>query len=300
MAKVTAIAQSLIIRLLFISGAFVLVSFSCSGQKGQLEKIESLYSKKGKPVPGDWLSTNNEKYRSLEEYQNSNPSRADGGKNTIYIYRLGTNSVAEDSLLAITREYLECIYHLKTKMANVFDVAIVPDSMRRESNGAIMQVSTHFVLDTMVNLPLPADAAAGICFTRYDLYPDDNWNFVFGQAYLHQRVGVWSFSRYGDANIPEEFSTVLRRTLKVAAHETGHIFSVNHCVRYECDMNGSNSLYEKDLLPMYFCPDCTEKLSWNLGYDLLSHFEGLKVFYKKYGFNKEAEFMSKNIQRLKN
>ena len=294
------IMRRLLLKLFLIFSLFVLFSFSCASQKSVLQKVESLYQKKGKPMPGDWLSTNDEKHVTLEEYQQKNPSRADQGKNTIYIYQLGKNSRSEDSLLAITRQYLECVYHLKTKMADKFDVSIVPDSMRRESNGTIVQVSTHFILDTIVNLPMPADAAAGICFTKYDLYPDDNWNFVFGQAYLHLRAGVWSFSRYGDANNPDEFALVLRRTLKVAAHETGHIFSLNHCVRYECDMNGSNSLYEKDLLPMHFCPDCLEKLAWNLNFDIETHFNGLKTFYERYGFNEEADFMNRNIHRIKN
>jgi archaemetzincin len=30
-----------------------------------------------------------------------------------------------------------------------------------------------------------------------DLYPEPSWNFVFGQASLNERVGVYSFARYG-------------------------------------------------------------------------------------------------------
>src|SRR3712207_7363776 len=43
-----------------------------------------------------------------------------------------------------------------------------------------------------------------------------------------------------------DFKLTLLRTLKIAAHETGHMFSVRHCTKYECVMNGSNHLGETD------------------------------------------------------
>ena len=36
------------------------------------------------------------------------------------------------------------------------------------------------------------------------------------------------------------------RSLKVLSHEAGHMFSLHHCTRFECLMNGSNSLDEMD------------------------------------------------------
>jgi archaemetzincin len=43
---------------------------------------------------------------------------------------------------------------------------------------------------------LPADAfcMVGVCMT--DLYPKDEWNFVFGIASIRDRTGVFSFARY--------------------------------------------------------------------------------------------------------
>ena len=169
----------------------------------------------------------------------------------------------------------------------------------KRGEGPALQVQTHFILDTLVNQPLPDDAAVALCFTKHDLYPDEDWNFVFGQAYTYDRAGVWSFYRYGDASDPAEFHTVLKRTLKVASHETGHMFSIKHCIRFNCVMNGSNSLDESDNKPMHYCPDCLEKLSWNIGFELEPHFAGLKKFYEQYGFKEEAAFMAKNISYLK-
>ena len=37
-----------------------------------------------------------------------------------------------------------------------------------------------------------------ISFTSTDLWPGEDWNFVFGQASFEKPVGVWSLHRLGD------------------------------------------------------------------------------------------------------
>jgi archaemetzincin len=43
---------------------------------------------------------------------------------------------------------------------------------------------------------LPADAFCLAMVTMTDLYPRDEWNFVFGLASAQQRVGIYSLARY--------------------------------------------------------------------------------------------------------
>jgi archaemetzincin len=278
----------------------LLLFVSCSDKEKPVsaDKIFPLYNAKTKAQDGDWLAEHKETYYDFETYVASKPVRPDSTRKIIYIYTLGTNTKAEDSLLLTTCRYLERIFHLKTKIAKTFPESCIPDNMKRANSDSTFQVCTRFVLDTLVKLPLPNDAVVGICFTKYDLYPGPEWNFVFGEAYLKHRTGVWSFNRYGNVNDLAQFKMALLRTLKVAAHETGHMFSITHCVRYECDMNGSNSMEETDASPLHYCPECLQKLSWNIGFDLRAHFEGLKEFYTKYGFMEEAAFMQKNIDKL--
>src|SRR5204863_2559698 len=84
---------------------------------------------------------------------------------------------------------------------------------------------------------LPNDAYAMLGITMTDLYPDPAWNFVFGQASLRERVGIYSFARYD----PRFFGTLapddgqqlmLRRSCKVLAHETEHMFGIAHCTYF--------------------------------------------------------------------
>jgi archaemetzincin len=137
---------------------------------------------------------------------------------------------------------------------------------------------------------LPRDAAATICFTACDLWPGPGWNFVFGQASLEGRVGVWSIARFGDPDESEEsFRLVLLRTLKLATHEAGHMFSLAHCTAYACDMNGSNSLDESDRHPLALCPECLAKICWATRADPAERYRKLIEFCKREGLKAEAE-----------
>ena len=93
--------------------------------------------------------------------------------------------------------------------------------------------------------PAPSIAAgfAEIVFDR----PLDH-AYTYGvPANLRDRVGVWSIHRYGDPDASKSaYKLTLERALKVAVHETSHMFSLRHCTAYECVMGGSNSLDESD------------------------------------------------------
>jgi len=139
------------------------------------------------------------------------------------------------------------------------------------------------------------DAAALIAFTIDDLYPDETMNYVFGQASLENRVGVWSLSRLDDNTNEHGF---LLRTLKIAAHETGHMFSMRHCIKYECLMSGTNHLGETDRRPIDACPECTAKICWLSDADQAARYDKLAAFCRKNGLNKEAEEFVRKSEAL--
>jgi len=43
----------------------------------------------------------------------------------------------------------------------------------------------------------PSDAFCILAMTKVDIYPRDEWNFVFGLADMGDQAGVFSFARYG-------------------------------------------------------------------------------------------------------
>jgi archaemetzincin len=143
---------------------------------------------------------------------------------------------------------------------------------RRNPSGGQTQLLTGDILELLRN-HLPDDAFAVLGITMTDLYPNPNWNFVFGQASLRDRVGVYSFSRYtpafyGSKPAPGVHRLVLRRSGKVLAHEVCHMFGIEHCICHRCLMNGSNHLGESDARPLYLCPVDLRKLQWSIGFDV--------------------------------
>jgi archaemetzincin len=137
-----------------------------------------------------------------------------------------------------------------------------------------------------------------------DLYPESSWNFVFGQASLRERVGVYSFARYDPAFYGEPrrsgYETLLlRRSCKVLAHETGHMFGLTHCPYFNCLMNGSNHLVESDRRPLHLCPVCLRKLQWSIGFDVAERDAALDRVNRAAGFVEEAEWLTQRIKRLR-
>jgi archaemetzincin len=179
-------------------------------------------------------------------------------------------------------------------------LSILPaEAMRKHPQLGMSQILSTYVLDHVLKPRLPDDAVASIAFTSSDLWPGEGWNFVFGQASLADRVGVWSINRLGDpAESDEAFRLTLQRTLKIGAHETGHMFSMAHCVYYECCMNGSNHLKEADAQPLWLCPQCLAKLCFSTGADPAKRFRELAAFAKSRKMPTEEAFWQKSLDAI--
>jgi archaemetzincin len=132
-----------------------------------------------------------------------------------------------------------------------------------------------------------------------DLWPGENWNFVYGQANLRDRTGVWSIYRNGDPAKEAEYQLCLARTLRTASHETGHILTMQHCTAFQCNMNGVNHQAEGDSKPQHLCPVCLRKLCWNLQVEPLGYAKTLRDFSQKHGFAEEAEWYAAVILTLR-
>jgi len=88
----------------------------------------------------------------------------------------------------------------------------------------------------------------------------------------------------------------LRRSCHILAHETAHMFGIQHCIWYHCVMNGSNHLDEFDAQPLHLCPVDLRKLQWSVGFDVRERYRRLLAFYTQAGFRDEADWLRVRMQ----
>ena len=234
---------------------------------------------------GDWLETQKESGETFEEYIISDPTLPTDERRTIYIQPIGKFTKLQSETIEKAAEYMRAFYSLPVKVNATTALGKVPvDQKRLIKYRNNLQIKTsHFTDDVLPKL-LPEDAAALIAFTNYDLYPEPTWAFVFGQASLDKRVGVWSLYQFADPKTGKYDSMLLlERTLKVAMHEVGHMFSMKHCTKYECLMSGTNHLAETDRRPLDNCPECMAKVAWAMKYDPADRYRKLAEFWQTNG-----------------
>ena len=202
------------------------------------------------------------------------------------------------------KTYTAAYFHpLEVRM---LDPVAVPDGKVRSrvnSGSGKRQLNSRDVIGWMRG-KLPGDAYAMLAVTMTDLYPEESWNFVFGQASIKRRVGVFSFARYHPQwyGRPVDEGTealVLRRAAKVLTHEMGHMFGIRHCIHYECNMNGANHLGEADSTPMHLCPVCLRKLWHACRFDPVERYEHLEAFYRDHQLESEKDWVAARMEAIR-
>jgi archaemetzincin len=267
----------------------------------KFERLAPLHTRLGTPQPGDWLAVHPERGQSYEEYVRGRPVKPNRKRRIIYVRPLGDFDPAQRKIVEQTAQLLGIYFDLPVTVQESLPLSLIPAKARRTRLGYDdPQLLTTYVLHDVLRPRLPDDAAVSIAFTTSDLWPGGNWNFVFGQASLRDRVGVWSIYRNGNPSASEEaFRLCLLRTIKTATHETGHMFSMMHCTLYECNMCGSNHRAESDRRPLALCPHCLAKLSHATGADLETRFEKLIAFCRATGLEEQQQFYEKSLAALR-
>ncbi len=259
------------------------------------------------PGPHDWLAGPGRHQRepSFDEYARSRPPGRTDVRRVIVFQPLGEFSSDHAALLNKVRRYCEIHFGTPTRVERPLPLPDKGKRTRRLGERPWTQYLTTVILNEVLRPRLPADAICFLGVTMEDLYPQSEWNFVFGQASLSERVGVYSFTRYrpgfyGGRAEPDAEKLLLKRSIKVMIHETGHMFGLSHCRRYRCVQNGSNHLAESDARPMFLCPDCLRKLHWNLRFEIPERYEKMLQFWQENDFPEESAWLERRLGSLKN
>lgn len=238
------------------------------------------------PEPGDWPVEHPELGQTFDDYMASSPKLARGARRTIVLRPVGAWPDDAQPLEAI-RAYVALYFQLPTRIGTTLDAEAHGVASRVHPQTGKPQWLTGDLLEALKG-ELPEDAACVLGVTHVDLWPGQGWSFVFGQASLRDRVGVFSLARhdpafFGQPRPPDVDRLMARRNLKVITHELGHVFGLHHCPYFRCNMNGSNTLDEADGHPLHMCPICLRKLHHATAFDPQARAEGLERWHRAQG-----------------
>lgn len=266
----------------------------------QIIKTASLHAPVPKPGYRDWLTLHKESGQTFKQYSALARKSTQPNAKVFYIQPIGEFNTKQQEILQLTGKYLSLFYQLPVKFLPLIPVKDIPARARRKNpHTKHPQVLSTYLLSEVLKKNFPKDAALVIGFTSEDLYPAPNWNFVFGQASLSDKVGVWSMSRFGDPTLTANYHLCLLRTFKTATHETGHMLGIYHCIAYHCNMGGSNHLQELDKKPVWFCPECLSKICWRQGIEPMKRYKELEKFWRAHKISDFKKFYRKAGKMLK-
>jgi archaemetzincin len=259
---------------------------------------DDLFQDIPEPMPADWLAENFEPGQRYADFLQERIRIPTKTKDKIY---LQPNRDMSSSLEAL-KDCAEAYFSIEVRVLD--PVASKPEHIRTRINRFTGKPQMRSIdIMKLLTSRLPSDAFCLLGITQEDLYPEEHWNFVFGEASSSEGVGIFSFARYdpmfyGEKWNHETSSVLLKRSCKVLVHETAHMYSLSHCIYFHCIMNGSNHLEESEARPFHFCPVCLRKLQSSTGIDIVAWYRRLLAFYNARGFAEESAWVEKRLGRI--
>lgn len=258
----------------------------------------------GVPAPRDWLASRQEFGQTFREYLLGRRNGVTPAKSTVYLVPLGDYGESEVAPeMVVLADFVRLYYRVRAVVlpqVGLVDLGVVSRTGRQGQ----LQLHSAAVLDRLEKR-VPENGFALIGVTMEDLYPAPEWNYIFGQARVGKRVGVFSFARYDprvwgavlEDDEAKAKRVVLERGCKVLGHEAGHLFGMLHCIYFRCVMNGSNHIGEADSRPVHLCPVCLRKAGSATGLNPVLRYRGLARFYREKGMDEAAEWCERRVVR---
>jgi archaemetzincin len=256
----------------------------------------------GKPAPDEWMAAHPEPAQTFDAYTNAVAHVPSEPRKVIYLLPLGAfpaDAVAMETMATVVRAY----FTLEVRVLPAVPIQQVAVRSRINDGTNKRQFHAPQLLDWL-KPRVPDDAYALMAITMEDLYPHEDWNFVFGMASFDERVGVQSLARqdpafFGQPRGADWKQLALRRATWTMVHEISHMFGLAHCQYWRCIVAGSNHQEQSDKAPLHPCPVCLHKLWWAIRFDPAVREANLAKTLRELGIADEADWSERRARWIR-
>lgn len=263
------------------------------------------------PGPRGWRTLRPERPQTVAEFRDSGPNARLAPRDRIAVLPLGEfplEVTADYKFVSIVRtpELSAIAAVLAAFFATPVDVLTrerFPEAHmpRRVAHGHF-QYDARALLDRVV-VRLPGSAHSMLTLVNVDLFVWPEQQYAFGWSTLRNRLGVAGFSRldpgvHGGVALDDPGPVLLRRGLRVAVHEVGHMFGLGHCQVFRCAMNGISDHEELDATPLRLCPLCLRKLHLVTDLDPRARDAALQRVFDDLGLVEESRWIAERTRSL--
>jgi len=241
-------------------------------------EVNEMVERLPKARPGDWLFEREESGQTVSAYQRQIKPGGQYLTPHVAMNKILLVPIGKSFSSSIGQMFLPLLTRLCSDFFTGFDVETHPTCVslkgvtRRENEHGNPQYKIGEIF-SKINTETSRDhkVYCRLGITLEDIYPNDDYNFVYGQARMIERCGVFSFSRHsplfddGSPSTatppPATLSKFFRRCVKTMTHEITHMLGIRHCIYYQCLMNGNNGGGERAAKSSFYCPVCLRKVA---------------------------------------
>lgn len=275
----------------------------------------------------DWALEDEWEPQTVADFTDSERWKVSKARRTIFIQPLAfatTGASPHRPSLQELADFTEAYFGLPVKILDPLEVAFKGKNAAYIGDFKFALSTNEYgdqrlsVLSAMDYLfeNTPTSAYCVLAVTDMDIYENaKDPNAIMGRG-SGDRVGILSLYRFnpqlGDNTLkakkrsqpakkvlnltPKEIAkNWILAACKTLAHESMHMFGLDHCTHYMCVMNANLSPLDDGKDPIHLCPICLRKLFISCKFDLKTRFEGLLSYYQAHGWSEEAEFVKQRI-----
>lgn len=219
-----------------------------------------------KAVNSGWTSSFPDDFDKLSDFLEKLPVNTDRKRTCILIHL--EENIEKDLAGIINFNEINILLENFFQIKCILDEYIPSDklnSLKKRDN----KIITTGIYTLLSEKKVSEYKTKNLIICKSDLCPaEPEFNFVFGESDV--QTSIVSVNRLLD-----DKSKAFERLLKLVIHEVGHCLRLNHCVSFNCVMNGINDLNELDSMIIDLCSECNGKIFFLTNISLLQKYTTL-------------------------